>query len=149
MSGVDSRLNSGRGPRLSVLKRQATSRLLKLVRLILIERRVSSAAEIGAVCAPLSVFRTRLPGQRHHRRMHQTHEYGRKDYQKWSAHFFCLTCRAQKTSGTENVNTLFRRISEMMISLFFGFNVTPKGFLSVVLGPIGIFHFGGTSPLSS
>src|SRR5881628_825890 len=33
MSGVDSRLNSGRGPRLSVLKRQAISRLLKLVRL--------------------------------------------------------------------------------------------------------------------
>ncbi len=56
---------------------------------------------------------------------------------------------AQKISGTENVNTPFSRISEMMISLFFGFNTTPKGFLSVVLGPIGIFHFGGISPLSS
>src|SRR5437867_12579905 len=34
MSGVDSRLNSGRGPRLSVLNRQATSRLPKLLRWI-------------------------------------------------------------------------------------------------------------------
>ena len=55
----------------------------------------------------------------------------------------------QKISGTENVKTLLRRMSEMMTSLFFGFNTTPKGFLSVVLGPMGIFHFGGTSPLSS
>src|SRR5882672_1511815 len=56
---------------------------------------------------------------------------------------------SQKISGIENVNTPFSRISEMMISLFFGFNTTPKGFLSVVLGPMGIFHFGGVSPLSS
>src|ERR1700704_1357964 len=33
-SGVDSRLNSGRGPRLSVLNRHATSRFLKLPALI-------------------------------------------------------------------------------------------------------------------
>ena len=34
ISGVDSRLNSGRGPRLSVLNRHATWRLLKLSRVI-------------------------------------------------------------------------------------------------------------------
>ena len=34
ISGVDSRLNSGRGPSVSVLKRQATSSLLKFAALI-------------------------------------------------------------------------------------------------------------------
>ncbi len=45
----------------------------------------------------------------------------------------------QKISGTENVNTPFRRILEMMTSLFFGCKTTPNGFLSVVLGRSGSF----------
>ncbi len=49
----------------------------------------------------------------------------------------------QKISGTENVNTPFRRILEMMTSLFFGCKTTPEWFLECRFGPIGIFHFGG------
>ena len=56
ISGVDWRLVSGRGPKLSVLNRQATCSLLKFAGVDLIERRIVRVPEIAAVGWPLAVF---------------------------------------------------------------------------------------------
>jgi hypothetical protein len=45
------------------LKRHATSSLLKLVGVDLVERRVLAAAQIGGVHRPLAVLRARLSGR--------------------------------------------------------------------------------------
>ena len=64
ISGVDSRLNSGRGPRLSVLKRQRDFELAEVRRGDLIERGVARVPEVAAVGRPLACRRCRVaPGR--------------------------------------------------------------------------------------
>ena len=63
ISGVDWKLNSGRGPSGSVLKRQATSSLLKFAGGDLVERGIARAGEIAAVSAPLAPLCAGLPGR--------------------------------------------------------------------------------------
>ena len=53
---MPSRLNSGRGPRLSVLKRQPSCKLVEIRRVDLIERRVAGVAGVAAVAAPFAVL---------------------------------------------------------------------------------------------
>ena len=60
MIGVPSSLYSGYGPKASVLKRQATSSLLKFDGIDLIERRVARELQVGAVGRPFAVLGRRL-----------------------------------------------------------------------------------------